>query len=104
MSYGALKIPKFLTVVTVLAAGPLSGCARMSPVFSHDGATISFKGEKFKYRAPGQAEVSCKFDNKRKLAVCENGLTSELVMAGLPFRGVVLVEFDGRQFRPAEHP
>jgi len=55
MSYGALKIPKFLTVVTVLAAGPLSGCARMSPVFSHDGATISFKGEKFKYRAHGQA-------------------------------------------------
>ncbi|WP_085736050.1 hypothetical protein [Rhizobium sp. CIAT894] len=104
MSYAALKIPKLLTVLTALAAGTLSGCARMPPVFSDDGASISFKGEKFEYRAPGQAEVSCKFDNTRKLAVCDNGLTSELVVAGLPFRGVVIVEFSGRRFRPAKHP
>ncbi|AHF86623.1 hypothetical protein RLEG3_11880 [Rhizobium leguminosarum bv. trifolii WSM1689] len=103
MTYAALKIPKFLSLLTVLAAGLLSGCARMPPVFSDDGATILFKGEKFKYQAPGQAAVSCEFDDQRKLAVCDNGLTSELVTAGLPFHGVVLVEFDGRRFRPAEH-
>lgn len=103
MTYDALKIPKFLSVLTVLVTGLLSGCARIPPVFSDDGATISFKGEKFKYRAPGHAEASCKFDDQRKLAVCDNGLTSRLVVAGLPFHGVVLVEFDGRIFRPTEH-
>ena len=104
MTYAALKIPKLLGVLAVLATGLVSGCARMPPVFSDDGATISFQGEKFKYHAPGRAEVSCKFDDQRKLAVCDNGLTSELVVAGLPFHGVVLVEFDGRRFRPAEQP
>ncbi|WP_261331205.1 hypothetical protein [Rhizobium leguminosarum] len=46
MTYAALKTPNFLSVLTVLAAGLLSGCARMPPVFSDDGATILFKGEK----------------------------------------------------------
>ncbi|MFS8144387.1 hypothetical protein [Rhizobium sp. BR 249] len=100
----ALKLPKFLGVLTVFATVLLSGCARMPPVFSDDGATISFKGEKFKYHVPDSAEVSCRFVDRRKSAVCDNGLTSELVVAGLPFHGVVLVEFDGRRFRPAESP
>lgn len=104
MIYAVFRIPGFFSVLTVLAAGLLSGCARMPPVFSDDGATISLKGEKFRYRAPGQTEVSCEFDDQRKLAVCDDGLTSEFVVAGLPFHGVVLVEFDGRRFRPAEHP
>ena len=102
IAYAVVRTRGLLSVLPVLAAGLLSGCARMPPVFSDDGATISFKGEKFRYRVPGQTEVSCDFDDQRKLAVCDNGLTSKLVVAGLPFRGVVLVEFDGRRFRPAE--
>lgn len=98
------KIPAFFSALMVLAARLLSGCAGTPSVFSDDGATISFKRDHIRYRAPGQAEVSCKFDKQRKLAVCENGLASEVVVAGLPITGIVLVKFDGREFRRAIHP
>lgn len=100
LSVPALRVPA-LGVLVLVAAGALYGCAGTPDVFSDDGARISFKGSRFKYQPTGQVELSCKFDKQRKLAVCDNGLTSELVAAGLPFHGVVFVDFDGRRFKPA---
>jgi hypothetical protein len=104
VTYAALDISGFLTGSALLATGALSGCARMPTVFSDDGATLSFEGKKLEYRVPGQTKVSCKFDGRQKLVVCDNGLASDLIVARLPFRGVLLVEFDGRQFKPAKRP
>jgi hypothetical protein len=89
----------------ILTVGLLSSFATMPPILlSHDGAALAFRGDKFSYRLPGRAATSCRFNNKRKLAVCDNGLTSDLVISGLPFEGVVLVEFDGRQFIRPKRP
>jgi hypothetical protein len=96
--------PSVVAFLAIVATGMLAGCARTPPVFSDDGAAIAFLGDTFAYQKPGQAEVTCRFDKNRNLAVCDNGITSELVVAGLPFHGVVLVEFDGRQFKPARRP
>lgn len=86
-------------VASILSAS--SSCARMPPVFSDDGAEIVFKGNRFTYRQPKRADTACQFDDARKLAQCEDGTASELTVAGLPFHGVVFVEFDGRTFAPS---
>jgi hypothetical protein len=86
-------------VVIVVACSLLSGCARLPTMYSDDGAVLHFSGKKLRHSVPGQADTLCQFDKQTQLHECDDGTSSTLILAGLPFYGVVLAEFDGRRFR-----
>lgn len=90
----------FKLVSALLVSVALFGCARMPPVYSDDGAAMTFAKDSFEYTRPSQVITKCRFDPKRKLTVCDDGTASTMMVAGLPFHGVVLIEFDGRHFHP----
>lgn len=90
----------FKLISGFLVSAMLGGCARMPPVYSDDGAAINFAKYSFEYTRPDQVTTECRFDPKQALTICDDGTASTMISAGLPFYGVVLVEFDGRRFHP----
>ena len=94
----------FKLVSALLISLVLCGCARMPPVYSDDRAAINFAKDGFEYTRPDRVTTKCRFDPKRAQTICEDGTASTMISAGLPFHGVVLVEFDGRRFHPESKP
>ena len=92
-------LAKAAAVFAILAGILLAGCARTPPLVSDDGGRIVvLNRSSFSYEKPGAPATSCRLDAGSKQWICDDGTVSELVVAGLPFKGILLVEFDGKQF------
>ena len=68
-------------------------------MYSDDGAVLDFSGKALRYSVPGQADALCQFNKQSQVYQCDDGTSSTLLLAGLPFMGVIMAEFDGRRFR-----
>lgn len=90
----------FKLVSACLVSVVLCGCARMPTVYSDDGAAMTFAKDSSEYTRPSQVTTKCRVDPTRELTICDDGTASTIISAGLPFHGVVLIEFDGRRFHP----
>ena len=96
-------LAKAAAVFAILAGILLAGCARTPPLVSDDGGRIVLGRSSFSYEKPGLPATSCRLDAASKQWICEDGTVSKLVVAGLPFKGILLVEFDGKRFLRAEN-
>ncbi|MBO9399924.1 hypothetical protein J7399_10300 [Shimia sp. R9_1] len=93
-------MPKPQFFRTGVAAVLLTGCATIPEMVSEDGSTFALERQIITYAVPEGSATNCEFGEARKLWVCEDGTVSTLATARLPlsFRGVMLVEFDGKTF------
>jgi len=91
---------KSKTLRIVMAAVFLAGCSSIPEMTSQDGSTFALNRDIITYAGPEGSATNCALKEASKLWVCEDGTTSMLVTARLPlsFQGVLLVEFDGKNF------
>jgi len=66
---------------------------------AQDGAALlDVSQSRLTYQKADGNKTPCRYEKAQQHWTCDDGTVSDMTVAGLPFHGIVLIDFDNRRF------